>query len=175
MKKFIKIVFILELISFVFVFSACSSGFFSYKGLEVGAKLPRRFTIYVCGAVANEGFVQVVEGASVDKAISLARILPQTVLPNNLQMLITEKDTVLILNYLDGTEIRNCVNVNGTLIARRATVPGIDVDVINKIADYYFSHGKITDRTLLKGILGDDYQDNFYKFYVDVNDYEKVS
>ena len=45
---------------------------------------------------------------------------------------------------------------------------------MDKLADYIEEHGKITDKTLLKQILGEDYADNYYKFFVSMDDYEKI-
>ena len=67
-----------------------------------------------------------------------------------------------------------CVNVNGPLITLRMNVENVSPQVVDKLADYIEEHGKITDKTLLKQILGEDYADNYYKFFVSMDDYEKI-
>ena len=75
---------------------------------------------------------------------------------------------------LDGTEYFS-VNVNGGLILTRSRIDGIEADIINKLADYIETNGKITNRNMLKTALGDDYEDNYYKFYIDIDDYAQNS
>ncbi|MCM1289302.1 MAG: hypothetical protein NC132_01430 [Corallococcus sp.] len=172
MKKRIILILLLTL---CFVFSGCAQKMSPFKEHEADAKMPRKFKVYVCGAVEREGFVEVEEGADYDAVIALAGIIPQTVYPTNPRLLVKEDGEVLTLQYYDGSSYRDCVNLNGGYIQYRLKVDGIDIDIINRIADYYDTHGKITDRNLLKDILGEDYQDNYYKFFVNVQDYEKVS
>ena len=174
-KKFLQVVLILFILTLYFMFSACNESLLAFKEYESLSIIPRAFSVYVCGAVEREGFVNVEEGASLDSVVYLAGIIPQTVIPDNLQKMVTENDKVVSLQYFDGQKLRYCVNLNGVVIQNRLAVAGIDADIINKIADYYVLHGKITDRNLLKSILGPDYQENYYKFFVDVTDYEKVS
>lgn len=172
MKKIIIFVLILIL---CFIFCGCSGNVSPFKEQETDVKTPRKFKVYVCGAVEHEGYVEVEEGTDYAATIALAGLIPQTVYPRNPQLLIKENGEVLTLQYYDGSACRDCVNLNGGYIKYRLAVDGIDDDIINRIADYYDLYGKITDREILKEILGEDYQDNYYKFFVSVQDYEKVS
>ena len=133
------------------------------------------FRVYVCGAVENEGYVEVAEGADFSALAEMAGMLSQTYFSQNPQTLVTETTKVLSLDWFDGKTVHSCINVNGGYVTMRYPVDGVDPAVINKIADYLEQNGKITDRSLLREILGDDYADNFYKFFVSVDDYEKVS
>lgn len=172
MKK--TLIFILILI-LCFTFCGCSSNLVPFKEHNADAVSARKFKVYVCGAVEREGYVEVDEGADYNTVIALAGALPQTVFPSNTFILIKVDGEVLPLQYYDGVSFRDCVNLNGGIIQLRWDVEGIDSDVINRIADYYDLHGKITNKEQLKEILGEDYQDNYYKFYVDKNDYEEIS
>lgn len=133
------------------------------------------FRVYVCGAVANEGYVVVPEGSDYSAVAERAGLLPVTYFTQNPHTLVTEYISVLPLDWYDGEKARSCINVNGGYVTLRMEIEGISPDVINKIADYIELNGKITDKSMLKEILGEDYADNFYKFFVSVNDYEKAS
>ena len=173
-KKLLKFLFILLLI-FCFVLSACTQSLHPFDVNGVDLTPSRTFKIYVCGAIEHEGFVEVLEGATIDSVIISAGIIPQTVYPTDSQRLVTQNDKILNISYYDGQSYRYCVNLNSMQIQYRFPLDGIDDVVINEIADYLESNGKITNREMLKDILGDDYQDNYYKFYVDVTDYEEIS
>lgn len=173
MKK--KFVSILILILVFVLCNGCSEEVSPFTEQENEHKAPRKFKVYVCGAVLHEGYVEVEEGTDYATVIDLAGFIPQTVLPTDPHRLIVEEGVSLSLQYNDENGHHNCININGGYIQYRLPVEGIDEDVINRIADYYELNGKITDKELLKEILGEDYQENYYKFYVDVKDYEKVS
>jgi len=168
-----KSIFFLILI-LTFVFCGCSNNLSPFDEQQTDTITPRTFKVYVCGAVEHEGYVEVKEGADFVAVLDMVEVLPQTVYPSEPHTLIKD-DEVLILQYYDGNESRDCININGGYVTARLPIEGIDADVIDRIADYCELHGKITDRDLLQEILGEDYFDNYYKFFVDVKDYEKVS
>lgn len=171
MKKFLALVIILILLC------TCLGGctdISPFKTVSSNAKTEKSFRVYVCGAVANEGYVTVSEGSDYNALLNAAGILPQTYLRQNPETIVTETTGVVAFAWFDGFQARSCVNVNGGYVTMRIDIDGIDPSVINKIADYIELHGKITDKTLLQEILGNDYEQNFYKFFVSVDDYEKV-
>ena len=158
-----------------FLLCACTPEFGPASGQTGTDSAPRKYKVYVCGAVENEGYVEVEEGADYYAAITLAGIIPSTYLPDDLHTLIQADGEVISLSYKTATDIYTCINLNGGYIQYRRPVNDVDIDLINKIADYYDLHGKITNRKVLEDVLGDDYQDNYYKFFVSVDDYEEVS
>ena len=176
-----------KVVGFIFIFVLCCFCFSGcIDGLPAQSFQPpvtpsqpnntsKTFSVYVCGAVENEGYVDVPEGSDYLALAEKAGVLPQTYFTQNPQTLVTEDTKVLPLDWYDGTVARSCVNVNGGYVTMRREIDGIDAVIINKIADYIALNGIITDRLQLKEILGDDYADNFYKFFVSVEDYEKAS
>lgn len=171
MKKYLISLLILIL---CFVCCGCSSDVTPFDERETQVKPSQKIKVYVCGAVENEGYLEVDEGTDYAAVVALAGILPQTVYPSNPNLIIRQEGVVLALQYYNDIEPCDCININGTYVAQRLSVKGIDADVIDRIADYREAHGDITDKGLLKEILGEDYQDNFYKFFVSERDYEKV-
>lgn len=129
------------------------------------------YKVYVSGAVENDGYYNVLQGATVLDAITQAGILDKTVLPENVYETI-KQDTAIYLDYLQNYEIRFSIDLNGGLIAYNVNVEGIDADVIESIRNYVFANGKITNKNVLKLILGEKYADNYYKFYIGAEDYE---
>ncbi len=131
-----------------------------------------KLKIYVGGAVENEGYVEVDYGSTYADLLRLAGVNEHTVHPSNPNKLVTS-DTELYLNFYDGDTVCSCVDLNGEIFIYRLTVAGIDKSIINKIADYKDVHGAIHNKEQLKEILGDDYQSNYYKFFVAAIDYQE--
>lgn len=128
-------------------------------------------TLYVSGAVLNDGFITIPQLCDYKTALEIAGVTDFSVISNNLTAPISVScDSVIIGFKIDGKEFRS-VNVNGGFVALGQSVDGVENAVINKLADYIETNGKITNRKALKLALGDDYGDNYYKFYIDVNDY----
>lgn len=138
------------------------------------AQKPRVFEVYVCGAVKNEGYVRISEGTSYQNLILSAGYIPQTVFVSTPYAVVGSDVSCVILRYYNGAMQCDCVNVNGALVTDRCEVENISSAVIDKIADYIGLYGKITDKSLLEQILGEDYADNYYKFFVSESDYEKI-
>ena len=155
------------------VFCACDAFFdLPFSSLEIENQSGKTFRIYVYGAIENEGYVEVPSGSAYDTAIRIAGLLEQSVLPNFAATTVDGSLTQIAVEYNDGTKARESINVNGAVVLNRVPVEGISIDIINKIADYIEQHGRITNKQVLEKILGDDYSDNFYKFFVAEEDYE---
>lgn len=144
------------------------------KDVEIDDNSERYFLLYVCGAVQNEGYYTVKEGTTYAQVVHLAGVLPQTVLPDYSMHFVDGKTTVVSVGYRDNGTNCSCINVNGSAVKYRRNVNGISSEVINLLADYLDIHGKITDKKQLQQILGSLYQDNYFKFFVEVDDYEEV-
>ena len=129
------------------------------------------FCVYVCGAVRVEGYVEVETGSTYLDAIAQAGLLAQSYLPDFVGSLVVA-DSVVVVGFAQYGVNYQSVNVNGTYVKHRMPVDGVPFAVINKIADYIDKYGKVTNKEQLKIILGDDYADNYYKFFVAEGDYE---
>ena len=128
--------------------------------------------IYVCGAVEREGYYYAEVGTDYISVLRLAGLLPESILPMLSSSYVDGKITQIIVNYYDGKTMRISINANSVLIVKRVPVNGLDENVVNKIADYIETYGKLTNKNQLKLALGDDYDANFYKLYIPEKDYE---
>lgn len=131
--------------------------------------------IYVCGAVEREGYYEVEMGEDYFTVFSLAGILAESVLPTISSPYVDGSVDVLIVDFYDAGIRYSSINANNPLIAARMSVYGLSDDVVNKLADYVDEHGKITNKQQLLQALGGDYGANFYKFFVEKNDYEEAN
>ncbi len=169
-----KLSIFVSLILLLCLLSGCTLNL-PFSPQESFAKPVRIFRVYVCGAVENEGYVEVCEGADYASLITLAGIIPQTVFPKDSLLLVKETSTILNVCYFDGTKVCYCVNLNGGYITLR-DVANVDKAVVDKIADYLELHGKITNRNVLRSILSEsEYNENYFKFFVSESDYEEDS
>lgn len=132
------------------------------------------YNVYVCGAVSNEGYCAVNAGATYNNAITQVGIVEQTVFPSFGELFI-DSDTVILVDYFENGKQYSPVNVNGEFVMRKYPIENISYDVIVDIADYIAANGLITDKKILKDILGDRYEGVHYKFFVDKENYEAVS
>ena len=169
-----KFVFWCLIVSLCLCFCGCSVDFTPFKTHVSDAKPAKVYNVYVFGAVAEEGYGEVAGGADYSMLVEEAGIIAQTYLPDFPYTLVKSTTKQLAVNYFDGENMCYCVNVNGPLITLRMNVENVSPQVVDKLADYIEEHGKITDKTLLKQILGEDYADNYYKFFVSMDDYEKI-
>ncbi len=170
MKKFLLAMCLISL----FVFSSCNAKIMPFKAKQFSAKQPRVFSVYVCGAVENEGYVDIFEGTDYQSLILSAGYIPQMVMPKTPYAVVREDVSTVVLNYFDGQKECYCINLNGAVVSDNLPCENVSPQVIEKLHNYVVANGKISDRALLKQILGNDYQDNFYKFFVSESDYEKV-
>ena len=134
-----------------------------------------QLNIYVCGAVQNEGYVTVNLGADYFSVVNKAGIIEQSKMPSFGDQLVDNKHMVVVVDYLLNGVTYSCVNVNGALVVGRTKIVNVDQAVVDMLADYIENNGKIKNRAMLQKALGDYYQDNFYKFFVGVDDYEKAN
>lgn len=141
--------------------------------VEIPIQATATFRIYVCGAVEQEGYVEVAAGSAYGEVIRRAGILPVSVIPSYAATTVNGSVKQVVVNYHDGQEERECINVNSALIAGRLPIDGISEEIVNKLADYLEQHGKISNRQQLAVALGDGYYHNFYKFFVAEEDYEE--
>ena len=155
------------------IFGSCCNGFLLDE-IELPKQTVRTFTIYLSGAVERDGYYKVQSGTTYYELFQLAGVLDETVLPSFCSNLIDSSTSFVWLDFYDGQQHLNSVNVNGKLIEYRLEIDGISPDVVNKIADYIEQNGKVHNRQQLRNALGSDYEDNYYKFYITQDDYEKV-
>lgn len=127
--------------------------------------------LYVSGAVQNDGYIYVPQVCDYKTALQIVGLVEHSVVSQDVAMLIPAYSDVLIVNYRFNGEIRSSVNVNGVFVTSRLSIDGIEDEVIARLADYIEINGVISNRNQLKLALGDRYDENYYKFYIDVNDY----
>ena len=171
-----KVRFATTVILFLFVcvmLSGCATFASPLGRVDVDNQPITTFRFYVCGAVEREGYVNVVAGNSYDTAIRLAGLLPESVLPGYAATTVNGDFTQIVLSYYDGEKVCDSINANSLLIANRLSVNAISDEIVNKLADYIDLHGKISNKQCLAEALGDDYQSNYYKFFVAEKDYEE--
>ncbi len=145
-----------------------------YHPSTVETVAARTFDVYVCGAVANEGFYSVEAGTSWTELVSLAGLLAQSIMPEFYTDTITGDVDRLVINYYDGQKACNCVNANSVAIAMRLPIANIPDWVVERIADHIEAHGTIRNKQQLAQALGDAAEDFCYRFFVDMVDYEKA-
>lgn len=137
---------------------------------NVQPSIPTR-KLYVSGAVLNDGYIDAPNLCDYKTVLEIVGITDYTVIPNGYFALVSVDTDSVIFEFLnDGVQYCS-VNVNGLLVSLRMEADGVDYAIINKLADYIEANGKITNRSALKSALGEDYADNYYKFYIDVEDY----
>lgn len=189
MKRFFALFWIF--ICFVTLLSACGNSFAQktpiqgdnfnkpttspYQSQTFPSVTPTTYRVYICGAVQTEGYYIVMQGTTIGDAIAYAGILPQTVLPPNAQDQVQSNCQIIVQYYQDDT-FCDTINVNGIYVKNNLTVTNISADVIEKLHNYYTENGAITSKQILKQILTDEqYQQNFYKFFVAEEDYAKAN
>lgn len=145
---------------------------FSEREIPNGAG-PTVYTLYVCGAVQNEGFYRAEAGTAYDEVLQSAGLLEQSFLPT-LSSAVDRSVTQIIIDYFDGAKRCSSVNVNGILIVTRQPIDGIPQEAVDKLADYIDEYGTIHNKSQLKIALGELYAQHFYKFFVAKEDYEEA-
>lgn len=144
---------------------------FPFKPHVADAKPSRHFTVYVFGAVQNEGYVTVAEGADYNALLAEAGALPQTAWPAFPFTLVTEDTSFLAVQYVEGGKTYPCVNANGPLVTLRLPVENVPDEAVDLIADYVERCGKVKNKEMLEEILG-EYAQHSYKFFISEADYE---
>ena len=136
----------------------------------------KTYAVYVYGAVQNEGYYEMENGDTYFYAISKAGLLEQSWLPTNVNSLVNDQQLSIAVQYKEDGIVYDCISVNHQFILMRYSVPGLSDDVVNNIADYYEIYGKITNKTVLRAVLGDDDYENYhYKLFIAETDYEETN
>ena len=161
---------ILLLLALSFVFCGCNLSPEQDKTHTDSSS--KTFRVYVCGAVENEGYVTVAEGADVNSAIAIARLAERGLLPTYGSQL-DVADCVVIVSFSDKAgKVCYPVNCNGIAVANKLPCQGVEQNAVDAVADYVAAHGTIRNKTQLKQALGELYSSNYFKFYVAEADYE---
>ncbi len=151
------------------ILCCCSA---TYVERDVISQAPTYYDIYVSGAVENDGCFSLIAGSDYATLYDCAGVIDGvSALPDNLSGFITSYNLEVIVDYTEGNAVYNSVNVNGALIIARIPIPNVEYRVVNKLADFLESNGTITNRDILRQALGDDYEDNYYKFFISRQDY----
>ena len=146
-----------------------------YQSQTIPNKNDKTLKVYVCGAVQNEGYYVVSQGTTIADVIALAGILTQTIFPTNSQSFV-QSDMQIVVDYHQDGQNYNAVNANGAYTLSNLPAPNLPAQVVQKLHDYYVKYGKITNKDVLKQILGQQlYQQHHYKLYVAEADYEAIS
>lgn len=137
--------------------------------------LPNSYTVYVCGAVQNEGYYRLYEGETYFVAIREAGLLVASAISSNAFAIVTEQPLPIFVDYIENGTVKNCINVNSQYFLLGLPIDGISLQVVNKIADYIENCGVIRNKKTLLAVLGDDDYENYhYKLYVAEADYEEA-
>ena len=164
---------ILILLVFAFALCGCFNSPYAEQVITDVDTKPTDFTrkLYVSGAVANDGYITVPQLCDYKKALTAAGLTDYSFVRVDLNKNLPVDIICLIVDFTYDGVVCPSVNVNGGYVTLRSEVAGGAPSVVNRLADYIESHGVITNRDALKQALGDDYADNYYKFYIDINDY----
>ena len=136
-----------------------------------------KFRVYVYGAVENEGYYVVEDGATYLDAIVQAGRLDCSLLTPIANSVIDKLQLSILVPYVEDDVQRDCYNANSVFFSLRdpARFDGLSQAVINKIADYLENHGKIVNKTVLLKVLGkEDYANYHYKLFIAEADYEEA-
>lgn len=162
------------------IFSACDGSQrspWADKNVENNDGTPKVYSIYVYGAVKNEGYHEVSEGGTYLDAIMQAGILLQSFLPQQAEILVNGEQTAVVVQYVEDGTPHDCVDANSVFFALRDATRfvGLSQQVVEKIADYQENVGKIRNKRVLYEVLGEeDFENYHYKLYVAEADYEKA-
>lgn len=128
-------------------------------------------TLYVSGAVQTDGYVTIPQLCDYKTVLEIVGLTECSLMPEDVTRLVDEGIDHWFVDYTyDGINYLS-VNVNGVYVITRATIEGLDPLIVNKLADYIEAYGTITNRDQLRLALGDCYESNYYKFYIDQLDY----
>ena len=166
MKKFIGFVLLLILCC---ALCACD---YPLKEVELPNKSMPVNTVYISGAVKNDGYFELEAGADYFALASAAGMLAETLMPDNPSLVVDGKITTIVFDFIHNGIATDSINVNGVLVTNRFPIDCVSCEIIDKLADYIEYNGVIANRRELKIALGDDYEDNYYKFFISEQDYE---
>ena len=137
----------------------------------------KTYEIYVCGAVKNEGYCEVAEGGTYFDAIVKAGRLECSWLSPSIYLVVDERQLSIVVPYIENGEPHESYDANSIFFSLRDVnyFDGLSEAVVNKIADYLETHGKIVNKNVLYEVLGnEDYTNYHYKLYIAEADYEEV-
>ncbi len=129
------------------------------------------FSVYVCGAVAHEGYFTAAVGTSCISVIEQAGLLPQSILPSLYTDTVDGSVTVLVVNYYDGKKQCYCVNANSPMIELRMPVDGLSDEVVRLLADWIEANGRFRNKRQVISALGEYASDYHYRLFVAKEDY----
>ncbi len=129
------------------------------------------YSVYVCGAVAREGYYTAAAGTSCVSVIEQAGLLPQSILPSLYTDAVDGSVAVLVVNYFDGQKQCYCVNANSPLIALRMSVDGLPDEVVSLLADWIEANGVFRNKDQVFSALGEYASDYHYRLFVAKEDY----
>ena len=137
---------------------------------EIGSRI-----LYVSGAVMTDGYVTIPQICDYKTLFDIVGVTEFTSMPQDLSKLIEDNQDSYIANFTyDGVNYTS-VNVNSVYVTARLSIDGVASAIVDKLADYIEAYGAITNRNQLKLALGDDYENNYYKFYIGKLDYAQSS
>lgn len=131
--------------------------------------------IYVSGAVENDGYINVPQICDYNTLLQIAGALPCAYMRNDVTAFVPEDLNVYIVDYVICGVRYYSHNVNSLSVKYRLPIDGVDGSVVDKLADYIDINGAVSNRQQLKDALGDDYLDNYYKFFIEEQDYAQDS
>lgn len=131
-------------------------------------------TVYVCGAVAREGYYTVEAGTDWMTLFSMAGLLPQSMLPLYYTDVVDASVPFVTVDYFDGTKRCSCVNVNSPLIVARLPVEGLPAETVGLLADWIELNGIFRNKQQVLDALGDCAEECGYKLYVAKEDYAET-
>ena len=162
------------------VLSSCGTGemwiWGSKKQQNIDGDLRKKtYKVYVCGAVENEGYYEVLEGAIYLDAIVKAGLLQCSRLTDLANKRVDRQQSTVVVQYVEDGKVRYCYDVNWEYFSLRLPMEGLSPSVVDKIADYLETRGKITNKAVLLEILGaEDYAEYHYKLYIAEADFEEA-
>lgn len=127
--------------------------------------------VYVSGAVENDGYITVSKTCDYKTLLEAAHVLQNAYVYYDVNELLDETVEEYIIDFIEDGVTYNSVNVNGLHVRYGMPIEGIDSSVVSKLSAYLSAHNLITNRTELQQALGDDYANNYYKFYISRFDY----
>ena len=142
------------------------------KRISFAAIALSAIALYIGGAVQKEGYYVVSQGCTYLDAIQAAGTIEQSHLMQISSTIVVEGAQIIVPYSLDG-KIFDCTNVNGALVTSNFSIENVPKSVVQKISSYIKTNGNIKNKDQLKDILTpNEYQQNYYKFFVDKTNYE---
>lgn len=127
-----------------------------------------KVTVYICGAVENEGEYTLEYSTTFANAANSATVTPNSDLSELYSQQVTEATTFILVPYFDENgDTQYPIELNHEYFNQIAKAAGIQANVIELINAYRSKFGLFSDKKQLKDALGELYRDNYYKFYLE--------